>query len=296
MNDDRCPSSQPVTLKKILRRVSEGERFACLTCYDATTARWLAQAGVPMLLVGDSAAQMVLGRDSTIHAPLDFMIQITAAVKRGAPGCVVMADMPFMSYQASDEQAVINAGRFMTEGLADLVKVEVDGRYGGLVALLARAGIPVVAHLGWRPQRARHAGVQTSVIAGKTAAEARELIELGELMEARGAVMLLVEQCTAETTERLVQRVNIPVIGCGAGPACDGQVVVTQDLLGMSDRMPSFVKPIASVGEQIADAGRQWVELVSRGDYADEHAYHMSAGEKHDLGGGVNLGRSSRVS
>ncbi len=256
--------------------VAEGQPLAMVTCYDATTARWLAAGGVPMLLVGDSAAQMVLGYDSSIHAPLAFMLQLTAAVKRGAPNCFVMGDMPFMSYQAADAEAIHNAGRFLTEGTADAVKVEVDGSFAALVGKLSRAGVPVVAHLGWRPQQVRQAGVRTALIAGKTAAEARALVEQAEMMEDRGAAMLLIEQCPAEVSQRIVERVSIPLIGCGAGPACHGHVVVLQDLLGMSERSPSFVKPVAQLGEAIAQAAADWVARVASGRYlATDHPYHM---------------------
>ena len=142
----------PVTLRTLRRMTAKGEKFACLTCYDATTARWLQRAGVPVLLVGDTAAEMILGLPGTIHAPLDFLLLLTAAVKRGAPNTFVMGDMPFMSYQADEAEGIRNAGRFLTEGRADAVKLEVDGTYTGLVERMARAGIPVVAHIGCRPQ------------------------------------------------------------------------------------------------------------------------------------------------
>jgi 3-methyl-2-oxobutanoate hydroxymethyltransferase len=274
--DDRTPS-KPITLKRLRQQVAEGHPLAMLTCYDATTARWLARGGVPMLLVGDSAAQVVLGFDSAIHAPLQFMLQITAAVKRGAPNCFVMGDMPFMSYQAADAEAIHNAGRFLTEGMADAVKLEVDASFGDLVGKLSRAGVPVVAHLGWRPQQARAAGVQTALIAGRTAAEARSLVEQAELMEARGAAMLLIEQCPAEVSQRIVERVSIPLIGCGGGPACHGHVVVLQDILGMSERRPSFAKPLAPMGEALAEAAAAWVDLVKSGRYlAGDHPYQMA--------------------
>jgi len=263
---------------------ANGEKFAALTCYDATTARWLARAGVHVLLVGDSAGQVILGHDSAIHTPLDFLVELTAAVRRGAPDRFVMADMPFMSYQADDAEAVRNAGRFMTEGRADAVKLEVDERYGDLVGKLARAGIPVVAHIGWRPQTVRAAGVRTAVVAGRTAAEARRLIEQAELMQARGAAMILIEQTPAEVAEAVIAAVDVPVIGCGAGPACHGRVVVLQDVLGMNDRTPSFVEPLGEVGPAVEAAARAWVQHVQAGDEpAGGHPYHMNEGEAERL-------------
>ncbi|MBI1371430.1 MAG: 3-methyl-2-oxobutanoate hydroxymethyltransferase [Phycisphaera sp.] len=272
-------SDKPITLATLRKRRAAGEPFAVLTCYDATTARWLARGGVPVLLVGDTAAEVILGYDSTIHAPLDFMVAITAAVKRGAPRCFVMADMPFMSYQADDAEAVRNAGRFLTEGLADAVKLEVDMRYAGLVERLTRAGVPVVAHVGSLPQHVRQTGGYRA--RGKTAAEASELVDTAVEMEQRGAVMILIEATPAEVSQRIVERVSVPVVGCGAGPACHGHVVVLQDLLGMSDWQPPFAKPQAEVGPQIEAAAGAWVERLSERRYlVDDHPYQMDADER----------------
>jgi 3-methyl-2-oxobutanoate hydroxymethyltransferase len=261
-----------------------GEKFAALTCYDATTARWLAKAGVHVLLVGDSAGQVILGHDSAIHTPLDLLIELTAAVRRGAPDRFVMADMPFMSYQADDAEALRNAGRFMAEGRADAVKLEVDEHYGDLVARMARAGIPAVAHIGWRPQQVRAAGVRTAVVAGRTAAEARRLVEQAELMQARGAAMILIEQTPAEVAQAVIAAVDVPVIGCGAGPACHGRVVVLQDMLGMNERTPSFAQPLGEVGPAIETAARAWVKHVQADeDPAGGHPYAMNEGEADRL-------------
>jgi 3-methyl-2-oxobutanoate hydroxymethyltransferase len=258
--------------------VAAGQPIPVLTCYDATMARWLSRAGVPVLLVGDTAAEMVLGEPSTIHAPLDLLIMLTAAVKRGAPHCFVMADMPFMSYQVSADEAVRNAGRFLTEGRADAVKLEVDAHDADLVKRLSRAGVPIVAHIGSRPQQVQRQGGYRS--AGKTAAEGRSLVEQAELMEASGAVMLLIEATASEVTERIMQRVKLPVIGCGAGPKCHGHVVVINDLLGLTDWQPPFAPPLAQLGDAIIGAARRWVDVVSRREYLKaDHPYHMAPGE-----------------
>jgi 3-methyl-2-oxobutanoate hydroxymethyltransferase len=277
------PPRPPMTLKQLRRKAAAGEPISMLTCYDATTARWLAAAGLDCLLVGDSAANVILGHDKSIHAPLDLLIALTAAVKRGAPNCFVVGDMPFGSYQASDAEAVRNATRFLIEGHADAVKLEVDGAYGDTVAHLSRAGIPVIAHLGWRPQMGSYSGVRTAVVAGRTAAQVRELVDQAELMAARGAVMLLIEQCTPQAGEQIVKAVDIPVIGCGAGPACHGHVVVLQDLVGMSERHPSFVQPVAQIGEQIAAAGRSYVQQLQQPNDPADHPYQMDAGEADKL-------------
>jgi 3-methyl-2-oxobutanoate hydroxymethyltransferase len=271
----RDPSTprRPVTIRTIRGNVARGEKFACLTCYDVTTARWLERAGVPLLLVGDTAAEMILGLPGTIHAPLDFMVTITAAVKRGAPNLLVMADMPFMSYQADDAEAVRNAGRFLTEGTADAVKIEVDKSFAPLIGKMARAGIPVVAHVGARPQMSKRGGGYASV--GRTAEEALRLVDDAVAAEAAGATMILVEATPAEVSRLIVDKTTVPVIGCGAGPACHGQIVVLQDLLGLSDWQPGFARPITRLGEHVIAAGERWVEMV-RTSTLGEHPYRMS--------------------
>ncbi|MEO1235907.1 MAG: 3-methyl-2-oxobutanoate hydroxymethyltransferase [Planctomycetota bacterium] len=268
-------SEKPVTLRDLRRRVKAGEKFAMLTCYDATTARWLFRGGLDVMLVGDTAGSMVLGFDDTIHAPLEFMLTITAAVKRGAPSAFVMGDMPFMSYQADDAEAVRNAGRFLTEGMADAVKLEVDERYVDLVAKMDRASIPVVAHIGWRPQRTPRTGVP--VVAGRTPGNIEKMVELAKRLVDAGAAMLLIEQATAEAARAVIEAApDIPVIGCGAGPDCHGHVVVLHDWLGMTDWQPSFAPPAAHGGKALQDMAERWVELVQSGKYlADGGPYAM---------------------
>lgn len=278
-------SRKPVTLSTLRRMAEAGEKFAMLTCYDATTARHLADAGVETLLVGDSAAQVILGFERSIHAPLQFMLQITAAVKRGAPDCFVMGDMPFMSYQAEVAEGVRNAGRFMTEGLADAVKLEVGPSDAALVQRMSDAGVPVVAHIGWRPQQASHEGVRTAKVAGRTAREAEALRDVAELMVTRGAVMLLIEQCPAEVGAFVKRHVPVPVIGCGAGPACDGHVVVLQDLLGLSERSPSFAPRLVDGAGGLKQAAGEWVEMIHSGAYGRDHPYAMAPGEIEKLTG-----------
>lgn len=238
-----------------------GHPFACLTCYDATTARWLERAGVHLLLVGDTAAEVILGFKRTIDMPLDVLLALTAGVKRGAPRTLVMGDMPFMSYQADEAAAITNAGRFLTEGLADLVKIEADAALAPLVSRMARAGIPVCGHVGSKPQRAALEGGYSS--AGRTSAEAAEIVRDALELERAGAVMLLIEAVPAEVTARVLEATTVPVIGIGAGPACHGQVLVLQDLLGMTDSPPRFAEPLASLGPLIQAVGEQWVRRVA---------------------------------
>ncbi len=253
----------PITIKTIRRMVREGKPFACLTCYDATTARWLARGGVHVLLVGDTAAEVVLGFKRTIDMPLEVLIALTAAVKRGAPGVMVMADMPFMSYQADDAEAVRNAGRFMTEGMADIVKVEADAAHVPLIEKMARAGVPVCGHVGSRPQLAAWAGGYTG--AGRTAREADQVVEDAVALERAGCVMLLVEAVPDEVARRVVEATTVPVIGIGAGAGCHGQVLVLQDLLGLSENPPRFAEPIAAFGGLLEGAAREWVSRVAAG-------------------------------
>ncbi len=270
----------PVTIRTIQRWTRDGTKFACLTCYDATTARWFEKAGVPVLLVGDTAAEVILGYPATLHAPLDILIALTAAVKRGAPKCLVMGDMPFLSYQADDAEGIHNAGRFMTEGMADCVKLEVDRSFAPLVHKMARAGIPVVAHIGSRPQHARmHGGYYA---AGKTAETARALLEDALSMEEAGAVMVLIEAAPQEVTELIVSRLRVPVIGCGAGPTCHGQVVVTHDLLGLTEWQPGFARPLVDMGKHLVGMATAWKERVRTGNLGD-HPYVMSDAEARAL-------------
>ena len=267
---------KPVTLRTIRRMVKSGDPFAALTCYDATTARWLEKAGVPVLLVGDTAAEMILGLPGTIHAPLDFLLTITAAVRRGAPNCLLMGDMPFLSYQVDEADAIRNAGRFMVEGQADCVKLEVDGTFSGLVSQMNRAGIPVIAHIGSRPQQVKHDGGYRSV--GRTAVEAGRIIEDARRLEEAGATMLLIEAVPSEVTEAIVECTSIPVIGCGAGTACHGQVVVTQDLMGLTSWQPAFASPLVDMGAEFVALGQQWIDRVKAGNLG-EHPYKMAPGE-----------------
>ena len=271
-------SARPgISVRSIVKMARQGDAFACLTCYDATTARWLEAAGVHILLVGDTAGEVVLGFPNTVHTPLEFLITLTAGVKRGAPSTLIMADMPFMSYQADDAEGVRNAGRFMTEGLADLVKLEVDRSFAPLVAKLARAGVPVVAHIGSRPQQAKLQGGYLA--AGKTADAALALLDDANALVEAGAAMLLIEAAPAEVAEAIVREARVPVIGCGAGPACHGQVIVLQDLLGMTPWQPAFAIPGAEVGKAILAAAKGWVSRVGARELG-AHPYAMSDAER----------------
>ena len=266
----------PVTLRTLRKWSKANSKWAMLTCYDATTARWMAEAGLPTMLVGDTAAEMILGYDSTIHAPLDFLITLTAAVKRGAPNVFVMGDMPFLSYQVDEASAIKNAGRFLTEGTADAVKLEVDGKMVERFASICDAGIAAVAHLGSRPQQAKQTGGYTT--AGRSADAATIIVEDAVAMEQAGASMLLLEAVPEEVSKAVVEATSIPVIGCGAGTSCHGQVVVMQDLAGLTKWQPSFAKPTANVGSEISSVAKTWMENVHASTLGKQ-PYEMLDGE-----------------
>ncbi len=239
-----------------------GEAFACLTAYDATTARWLARGGVHVLLVGDTAAEVVLGLPRTIDMPLDVLLALTAGVKRGAPNCVVMGDMPFMSYQVDDASAIRNAGRFLTEGFADIVKIEADAHLAPRIEKIVRAGVPVCGHVGSRPQFVALTGGYAA--AGRTPAAAAQVVADAVALERAGCQMLLVEAVPPEVTQQIMSATSVPLIGIGAGTACHGQVLVLQDLVGMSDRPPRFAEPVADLGAGYQRAAAEWVGRVKR--------------------------------
>lgn len=271
METNQLPNRR-ITLRDWRQWAQVGQAFPMLTCYDATTARWLWRGGVGSFLVGDTAAQLILGHDSTLPAKMPFMLELTAAVRRGAPNALVMADMPFGSYQADEAEAVRHAVAFMQDAGADCVKLEVDGSHATLVEKLAQSGVPVVAHLGSRPQQVRVDGGYKA--AGRTKREADILVDTAQLMIAMGASVLLIEAVPDEVSERIVAKARhprsgerIPVVGCGAGPACDGHVVVLQDLLGVSDWQPPFAPPMAQLGQAIQKAAEGWASQVGRGEY-----------------------------
>ncbi|MEL7484636.1 MAG: 3-methyl-2-oxobutanoate hydroxymethyltransferase [Planctomycetota bacterium] len=265
-----------VTMRTLRGMKSRGEAFACLTCYDATSARWLDRARVDVLLIGDTAAEVILGYERTIDMPLDIAVALTAAVRRGADRAMVMGDMPFLSYHCGEDEAVRNAGRFLTEGMADIVKLEADASFAPLVERMARAGIAVCGHVGARPQTAALDGGYGS--AGRTADEGQRIVDDAVALERAGAVMLLVEAVPEVVAERVLERTTVPLIGIGAGTACDGQILVLQDLVGMTDAAPRFAERSASLGPALQEAGADWVQRV-RARSIGGRGYAMREGE-----------------
>ncbi|MEQ8318538.1 MAG: 3-methyl-2-oxobutanoate hydroxymethyltransferase [Phycisphaerales bacterium] len=256
---------KPVTLATLGRMARQDEPFACLTCYDASMAQLLEQAGVHLLLVGDTAAEVILGLPRTIDMPFEVLLALTAAVKRGAPGTVVMGDMPFMTYQASPDAAIENAGRFLVEGKADVVKLEADETFAPLVKRMASAGIPVCAHVGSKPQ---HVALTSGYKAqGRTREDADRVLRDAKALEDAGAAMLLVEAVPNEVADEMVARSRVPVIGIGAGQGCHGQVVVLHDVMGLLEKTPGLAQPVANLGPVIREAAMQWVRRVAERNF-----------------------------
>ena len=264
------------TLAMLNQLKRDGRPITMLTCYDAPTARVLEESGVDSLLVGDSLAQLILGHDSTLQATMDIMIAFTAAVRRGAPGVYLLGDMPFLSYQVSRESAIANAGRFLVEAGCDAVKLELDGRSCGLVADLAAAGIPVIAHMGYRPQSA---GQQEKIVGTREVEQACQLVQDAEAMIKAGACALLLECVTAEVARVVTERADVPVISCGSGAGCDGQILVIHDVMGLPGAGGArFCKQYAQLGPQMAEAARAYIEDVKTKQFPDDqHSYHMPA-------------------
>jgi len=252
-----------------------GRKFAMLTAYDYPTAAAAQAAGVHALLIGDSMGCVILGHENTRRVPLDLMIVLGEAVRRGAPGVYLIGDLPYESLTAGEEAVLSASRRFCTEAGCDAVKLEAGSGDERLVARLAGAGIETIAHLGLRPQTVVSPdGYRAQA---RDAAGIRALVSDARRMVAAGAAMLLLEAVPNEASQAVVEAVDVPVVGCGAGPACDGHVVVTHDLLGIrSLRVPRFVPVLADIGQQMQMAMRRWVTAIEEGRYpAPEHAYRM---------------------
>ena len=255
---------------------AKGQRkLTMLTAYDFPTARWVDQCGVDMILVGDSLAMVVLGHEDTLAVGMEEMIHHTKAVSRAAQRALVIGDMPFMSYQASVEQAVLNAGRFLQEGRAQAIKLEGGARVAAQVRAIVSAGIPVQGHIGLTPQSAAQLG--GFKVQGKTAEAAKALIEDAQVLADVGCFSLVLEAIPAPIAARITEAVPIPTIGIGAGPDCDGQVLVIHDVLGLFDRFtPKFVKRYARLEENIREALSRFREEVETGVFpGPEHTFGL---------------------
>jgi len=272
-----------ITISDLLEVKRQNRRIVAVSCYDYNTAKLISQTSVQMILVGDSAAQAMLGFDSTLPATMDFMVAITAAVRRGAPNVYLVADMPFLSYQLGKAEAVKNAGRFVVEAGAQMIKIEAGGAYLDTIKAVSDAGMAVMAHIGIRPQTISKIG---RLKAEATTAEmALELIALAEQMIQAGAGSLLIEGTAAEVAEIITKRCELPVIGCGSGPGCDGQILIAPDILGLiQGQSPKFAKSYGNLADDIIEAFNKYGKEINSGIFPDKaHSYHMKAGELEKL-------------
>lgn len=264
-----------VTIPQILAKKSRGEALTMLTCYDATFAKLLNQTNIDMLLVGDSLGMVIQGHTSTIPVSVEQIIYHTSCVMRSKPNAHVVADMPFMSYQSSIRDALLNAARLMQEGGAQSVKVEGAEDIVPVVSALNAAGVPVMGHIGMRPQAVHQTGGYK--IQGKDIPNSEALLEQARNVETAGAYALVLEGVAIETAQAISKKLTIPTIGICSGPHCDGQVLVIYDLLGMDSKFsPRFLKKYADLSSVITNAISEFVEDVKEKKYPTlEHGTHI---------------------
>jgi 3-methyl-2-oxobutanoate hydroxymethyltransferase len=264
-------ASRRVTVRDLAAAKARGEKWPMLTAYDALVARVFDDAGIPVLLVGDSAGMVVFGHDTTIPVTVDDLIPLTAAVVRGTSRALVVADLPFGSYQASPEAALAAAVRFLKETGAHAVKLEGGHRVLGQVEELVAAGIPVMAHLGLTPQSVNAFGGYRVQGRGE---EGERLLQDAKSLEAAGAFAVVLECVPADLAARVTGTVSIPTIGIGAGPGCDAQVLVWQDMAGLTPRTAKFVKQYADVAGVLGQAAQSFARDVIAGEFpAPQHSY-----------------------
>jgi 3-methyl-2-oxobutanoate hydroxymethyltransferase len=266
----------PVDIQAMKRK---GKRIAMLTAYDYPTALLEDRAGIEIILVGDSLAMTVLGYENTLPVTMDAMIHHTKAVTRGAKYALIIGDMPFMSYNTSERDAILNAGRFMKEGGADAVKLEGGASVKETVRAIVRAGIPVMGHIGLTPQTISMLG--GFKVQGKDAQGAQKIIDDALSLEDAGAFSVLLEAVPAPIAKKVTERLNVPTIGIGAGVHCDGQVLVVHDVLGLFDRFtPKFAKRYVNLSELMLKAFDSYREEVTKGTFpTDQHSFHIDEKE-----------------
>lgn len=265
-----------ISIHKLKEWKAQGHRFAMITAYDYPSARLVEQAGIPVILVGDSLGSVVLGYDSTVPVTMEDIVYHTRAVVRATEKAIVVADMPFMSYQADPNEAMRNAGRMLKEGGATAVKLEGGSHVAPLVRRMVEAGIPVMGHLGLTPQSVNQFGGHK--VQGKTPAAAAKLLNDARALEEAGAFAVVLETIPAPLARMVTERISIPTIGIGAGPHCDAQVQVFHDLLGIYDdqRALRHAKRYAVIGETIREAVRAYIgEVESAAFPTAEHSFEM---------------------
>jgi 3-methyl-2-oxobutanoate hydroxymethyltransferase len=266
-----------IRIRDLGEKKRRGDKIAVLTAYDAAMARLLDRAGVDAILVGDSLGMVVLGHETTLPVTLDEMLHHTRAVARGARRALVIADMPFLSYQAGIDDAVRNAGRMLQEGGAAAVKLEGGRAIVDVVDRLVSIGIPVMGHVGLTPQSVHQmSGFRRQA---RTAESASALIDEARMLEHAGAFAIVLESIPDEVAREVTARLSIPTIGIGAGPHCDGQVLVSYDAFGLTgDYLPPFVKKYADLGRIISDATRAYIDDVREGRFPESRIEAPHAG------------------
>ena len=262
-----------ITILKLREMKESGEKIAMLTAYDYPFANIVDEAGIEIILVGDSLGMVVLGYDSTIPVTLEDTIRHTQAVARGTKNAMVVADMPFLTYQVNPAQALLNAGRLIQEGGAQAVKLEGGREVAQTVHTMVSAGIPVMGHLGLTPQSVHQLGGYK--VQGRTDEAAKKLKEDALILQDAGAFSIVLEAVPLELAKEVTESLQVPTIGIGAGPHCDGQVLVLHDLLGVFQKFtPKFVKRYAEIGEMAKKAVQEYRDEVKKGEFpAEEHSY-----------------------
>lgn len=254
-----------LTVADIARRYADGQRLPMLTAYDYPTARILDDAGIPLLLVGDSLGQVLLGYESTVRVTMAEMLHHTRAVVRGTKRAMVIGDMPFLTYASVDE-ALENAGRFLQDAGAQAVKVEGGVRSARIIEALVKSGIPVQGHIGWTPQAQHGLGGKVKVL-GKDRGQARGLLADALAVQEAGAFSIVLELVPVQLAAAITERLRIPTIGIGAGAGCSGQVQVITDLLGFGDFIPRHARPYADLRSTVAEAARAYAADVEAGTF-----------------------------
>ncbi len=273
-----------ISVHQLKQWKAEGKRFAMITAYDYPSARLVEQAGIPIILVGDSLGSVVLGYESTVPVTMEDILYHTRAVVRATSKAIILADMPFMSYQANADEAVRNAGRLLQEGGATAVKLEGGSHVAPLVRRMVDCGIPVMGHLGLTPQSVNQFGGHK--VQGKTPAAAAKLLQDARALEEAGAFAVVLETIPAPLARMVTERISIPTIGIGAGPDCDAQVQVFHDMLGIYDdrRTLKHAKRYAVLGETIREAVRAYIGEVEGGEFPTrEHSFEMDEATLSEL-------------
>jgi 3-methyl-2-oxobutanoate hydroxymethyltransferase len=288
MSDPTPADRKKITTLTFQTKKKAGEPITMLTAYDYATALAADRAGIDSLLVGDSLGMVVLGYETTLPVTMEEMLHHCRAVSRGAEYALLIGDMPFMSYQVSAEQALANAGRFLKEAGMDAVKLEGGAERAPAVRAIVAAGIPVVGHLGLTPQSVHQMGGFRAQ--GKTAQAASQLLSDALALQEAGCFSIVLESIPTQLGELVSQRLSIPTIGIGAGPGCDGQVLVTHDLLGLFDRFtPRFVKQYANIHQTMEEAFSGYKREVEGGQFpAAEHSFDMAEAEWAELQAALN--------